>query len=57
MVVIIQFAIASGATVGVLVFELSGYRATFELRATLLACRPFLPSWLRAQHCGTLLHR
>lgn len=30
MVVNIQFAIASGATVGGLVFELSGYRATFE---------------------------
>ncbi|WP_460145942.1 MFS transporter [Pseudomonas sp. S2_A02] len=36
MVAIIQFAIASGATVGGLVFDLSGYRATFELSATLL---------------------
>jgi len=36
MVAIIQLAIASGATVGGLVFDLSGYRATFELSATLL---------------------
>jgi predicted MFS family arabinose efflux permease len=36
MVAIIQLAIASGATIGGLVFDLSGYRATFELSATLL---------------------
>jgi predicted MFS family arabinose efflux permease len=36
MVAIIQLAIASGATVGGLVFDLSGYQATFELSATLL---------------------
>lgn len=36
MVAIIQLAIASGATVGGLVFDLNGYRATFELSATLL---------------------
>ncbi len=36
MVAIIQLAIASGATVGGLVFDLSGYRATFELSAGLL---------------------
>ncbi|WP_338495739.1 MFS transporter [Pseudomonas sp. WP18] len=36
MVAIIQMAIASGATVGGLVFDLSGYRATFELSAALL---------------------
>lgn len=36
MVAIIQLAIASGATVGGLVFDLSGYRATFELSAALL---------------------
>jgi predicted MFS family arabinose efflux permease len=36
MVAIIQLAIASGATVGGLVFDLSGYRATFELSATVL---------------------
>jgi len=36
MVAIIQLAIASGATVGGLVFDFSGYRATFELSAALL---------------------
>jgi len=36
MVAIIQLAIASGATIGGLVFDVSGYRATFELSATLL---------------------
>jgi len=36
MVAIIQLAIACGATLGGLVFDLSGYRATFELSAGLL---------------------
>lgn len=36
MVAIIQLAIASGATVGGLVFDSSGYRMTFELSAALL---------------------
>lgn len=36
MVAIIQLAIALGATVGGLVFDLSGYRATFESSAALL---------------------
>jgi len=36
MVAIIQLAIASGATVGGLVFDSNVYRATFELSATLL---------------------
>ncbi|UVM52823.1 MFS transporter [Pseudomonas sp. B21-015] len=36
MVAIIQLAIASGATVGGLVFDSSGYRTTFELSAALL---------------------
>jgi predicted MFS family arabinose efflux permease len=36
MVAIVQLAIASGATVGGLVFDFSGYRATFELSALLL---------------------
>lgn len=36
MVAIIQLAIALGATVGGLMFDLSGYRATFELSAALL---------------------
>jgi predicted MFS family arabinose efflux permease len=42
MVAIIQLAIASGATVGGLVFDFSGYRATFELSATLLGVAAFL---------------
>jgi predicted MFS family arabinose efflux permease len=36
MVAIIQLAITLGATVGGVVFDLSGYRATFELSAVLL---------------------
>lgn len=36
MVAIIQLAIASGATVGGLVFDSSGYRTTFQLSAALL---------------------
>ena len=36
MVAIIQLAIASGAIVGGLVFDSNGYRATFELSATML---------------------
>ncbi|MCQ2995157.1 MFS transporter [Pseudomonas syringae] len=36
MVAIVQLAIALGATVGGFVFDLSGYRATFELSAALL---------------------
>ena len=42
MVAIIQFAIASGATVGGLVFDSIGYRATFELSATLLGVAALL---------------
>jgi predicted MFS family arabinose efflux permease len=42
MVAIIQLAIASGATIGGLVFDLSGYRATFELSATLLGAAAVL---------------
>ncbi|RKS27471.1 putative MFS family arabinose efflux permease [Pseudomonas sp. WPR_5_2] len=42
MVAIIQLAIASGAIVGGLVFDLSGYRATFELSATLLGAAAVL---------------
>ncbi|MCE6978801.1 MFS transporter [Pseudomonas frederiksbergensis] len=42
MVAIIQLAIASGATVGGLVFDLSGYRATFELSAILLGAAAVL---------------
>lgn len=36
MVAIVQLAIAAGATAGGLAFDLSGYRATFELSAALL---------------------
>jgi predicted MFS family arabinose efflux permease len=36
MVAIVQLAIAAGATMGGLAFDLSGYRATFELSAALL---------------------
>ncbi|AZF32435.1 putative MFS-type transporter [Pseudomonas sp. R4-35-07] len=36
MVAIIQLAIAAGATVGGVAFDLSGYQATFELSAALL---------------------
>jgi predicted MFS family arabinose efflux permease len=36
MVAIVQLAIALGATVGGLVFDVSGYQATFELSAALL---------------------
>ncbi len=42
MVAIIQLAIASGATVGGLVFDSSGYRATFELSAALLGMAAIL---------------
>jgi predicted MFS family arabinose efflux permease len=42
MVAIIQLAIASGATVGGLVFDSSGYRATFELSAALLGVAAIL---------------
>lgn len=44
MVAIIQLAIASGATVGGVVFDVSGYQATFELSATLL-CVAALLAW------------
>ncbi len=37
MVAIVQLAIAGGATVGGLLFDLSGYRATFETSAAVLA--------------------
>lgn len=42
MVAIIQLAIASGATVGGLVFDSSGYRMTFELSAALLGVAAIL---------------
>ena len=58
MVAIIQLAIASGATVGGVVFDFSGSRATFELSAALL-CGAALLAWaarcvsVRAQHLST----
>jgi predicted MFS family arabinose efflux permease len=42
MVAIVQLAIASGATIGGLVFDASGYRATFELSASLLGAAAVL---------------
>lgn len=45
MVAIIQLAIASGAIVGGLMFDLSGYQATFELSAAVLSVAALL-TWL-----------
>lgn len=42
MVAIIQLAIASGATVGGVVFDLQGYAANFEMSATLLVAAAVL---------------
>lgn len=42
LVAIVQLAIGLGATVGGLVFDLSGYRATFELSAALLVLAAIL---------------
>lgn len=48
MVAIVQLAIASGATVGGLLFDFSGYRATFESSAMLLGVAAVL-AWLAAR--------
>ena len=48
MVAIIQLAIAAGATVGGAAFDLSGYRATFELSAGLLVVAT-LPAYLASR--------
>ncbi|MEX3772531.1 MFS transporter [Pseudomonas sp. MYb118] len=48
MVAIVQLAIASGATVGGLLFDFSGYRATFESSAMLLGLAAAL-AWLAAR--------
>lgn len=48
MVAIVQLAIASGATVGGLLFDFSGYRATFESSAMLLGLAAVL-AWLAAR--------
>ncbi|WP_457970082.1 MFS transporter [Pseudomonas sp. R4-84] len=42
MVAIVQLAIASGATVGGVLFDLSGYRATFETSAAVLVVAAIL---------------
>ncbi len=51
MVAIVQLAIASGATVGGLLFDFSGYRATFESSAMLLGVAAVL-AWL-AGRCAS----
>jgi predicted MFS family arabinose efflux permease len=62
MVAIVQLAIASGATVGGVLFDLSGYRATFETSAavlvvaavlTILAARAAARQSSRASRAGT----
>jgi predicted MFS family arabinose efflux permease len=55
MVAIIQLAIALGAIVGGWVFDLSGYRATFESSAAVLSAAALL-AWLagRASHYRAL---
>ncbi|WP_025112102.1 MFS transporter [Pseudomonas sp. H1h] len=45
LVAIVQLAIAAGAIVGGLAFDLSGYKATFELSATVLVVASVL-AWL-----------
>ncbi|MFP3541093.1 MFS transporter, partial [Pseudomonas sp. SIMBA_044] len=45
LVAIIQLAISSGAIVGGLAFDLSGYKATFELSAAVLVAGAVL-AWL-----------
>ncbi|WP_339499908.1 MFS transporter [Pseudomonas canadensis] len=51
MVAIIQLAIASGAIVGGLMFDLSGYQATFELSAAVLSVAALL-TWLATRASG-----
>lgn len=48
MVAIIQLAIAAGATLGGVVFDLSGYQATFALSAALL-CIAAMLAWAAAR--------
>ncbi|WPO00611.1 MFS transporter [Pseudomonas sp. MUP55] len=49
MVAIIQLAIAAGATVGGVAFDLRGYQATFELSAALLGVATLL-AYLASRH-------
>ncbi len=51
MVAIIQLAIASGAIVGGLMFDLSGYQATFKLSAAVLSVAALL-TWLATRASG-----
>ncbi|WWL45791.1 MFS transporter [Pseudomonas parakoreensis] len=52
LVAIVQLAIAAGAIVGGLAFDLSGYKATFELSAAVLVIASVL-AWLS----GAVLHK
>ncbi|HDS1735415.1 MFS transporter [Pseudomonas sp. BP8] len=54
LVAIVQLAIASGAIIGGLAFDLSGYKATFELSATVLVAASVL-AWL-AGRSATEVH-
>ncbi|WP_426201341.1 MFS transporter [Pseudomonas sp. TWP3-1] len=56
MVAIIQLAIASGATLGGLAFDTSGYRATFELSAVLLGVAAVL-AFMAGRAATTALRR
>ncbi|MNI77937.1 Purine ribonucleoside efflux pump NepI [compost metagenome] len=54
LVAIVQLAIAGGAIIGGLAFDLSGYKATFELSATVLVAASGL-AWL-AGRSATEVH-
>lgn len=49
LVAIVQLAIAGGAIIGGLAFDLSGYKATFELSAAVLVAASAL-AWLAGRH-------
>lgn len=49
LVAIVQLAIAGGAIIGGLAFDLSGYKATFELSAAVLVAASVL-AWLAGRH-------
>jgi predicted MFS family arabinose efflux permease len=54
LVAIVQLAIAAGAIVGGMAFDISGYQATFELSATVLIAASVL-AWL-AGRSATEVH-
>jgi predicted MFS family arabinose efflux permease len=54
LVAIVQLAIAGGAIIGGLAFDLSGYKATFELSACVLVVASVLASL--AGRCATEIH-